>query len=175
MSDISKEYASALFILATEQNNEDEVFSGLSAAAEAFSQNPEYYMVLESPAIPLSERLGCLDAAFSSLPEYVLSLMKLMCENGHMREFCECAAAFEDLLREAEKRTVATVFYVHEPTEEQKARLLEKLSAISGKKVEAVYVKDESLLGGIKVQYDDRVLDGSISGNLNKIKEVISE
>ena len=175
MSDISKEYASALFILAAEEQNEKEVFSGLSAAADAFLQNPENYKVLESPAIPLSERLGCLEAAFSSLPEYVLSLMKLMCENGHIREFCECAAAFEDMLREAEKRTVATVFYVHEPTEEQKARLLEKLSAISGKKVEAVYIKDESLLGGIKVQYDDRVLDGSISSNLNKIKEVISE
>ncbi len=175
MSDISKEYASALFILAAEQNNENEVFSGLSAATDAFLQNPEYYKVLESPAIPLSERLGCLDAAFSSLPEYVLSLMKLMCENGHIREFCECAAAFEELLREAEKRTVATVFYVQELTEAQKSRLLEKLSAISGKKVEAVYIKDESLMGGVKVQYDDKVLDGSISSNLNKIKEVISE
>ena len=60
-------------------------------------------------------------------------------------------------------------------TEEQKTALIEKLQKISGKVIESEYIKDESLIGGIKVQIDDKIIDGSIKNRLNKAKGVISE
>ena len=79
------------------------------------------------------------------------------------------------LAREAENRARATVYFVEPLNEEQKSALIEKLEKVSGKTVDARYVEDKSLIGGIKVVLDDKVLDGSISGKLSKIKGVIGK
>ena len=50
-----------------------------------------------------------------------------------------------------------------------------KLMKVSGKTVDAHYVEDKSLIGGIKVVLDDKLLDGSVSGKLSKIKGVIGK
>ena len=67
-------------------------------------------------------------------------------------------------------RTIATVYYVEPLTEEQKTALIEKLQKISGKVIEPEYIKDEGLIGGIKVQIDDKIFDGSVRNRLNKAK-----
>ena len=57
--------------------------------------------------------------------------------------------------------------------DKQKKALEEKLEALSGKKVDAVYIQDSSLLGGLKVEMDDMTFDGSVEKHLQKVKGVI--
>ena len=49
-----------------------------------------------------------------------------------------------------------------------------KLEAMSGKTVEAVYIIDSSVLGGIKIEIDGKTIDGSITNNLKRIKGVMN-
>jgi F-type H+-transporting ATPase subunit delta len=58
-------------------------------------------------------------------------------------------------------------------TDAQKAALLDKLQAMDGRTVSADYHLDASLLGGVVVELDDRVLDGSLKQQIRKLKEVI--
>lgn len=176
MTQTNKEYATALFSLATENNAVDEYEKSLLEIGDIFKENPDYIKVLESPAIPLSERIAFIDKAFeSTYTEYLVSFIKVLCENGHIAEICGCIEAFCDLVRIYRNRTIATVYYVEPLTTEQKTALVEKLQKISGKVIEPEYIKDESLIGGIKVQIDDKIIDGSIKNRLNKAKGVISE
>ena len=176
MTQINKEYATALFALAVENNAVDEYEKNLKEIQKVFSENPDYIKVLESPAIPLSERISFIDKAFeSTYTEYLVSFIKVLCENGHITEICSCIEAFCDLVRIYKNRTIATVYYVEPLTDEQKTALLEKLQKISGKVIEPEFIKDESLIGGIKVQIDDKIFDGSIKNRLHKAKGVISE
>lgn len=176
MTQTNKEYASALFSLATENNAVDQYEKSLLEIGNFFKENPDYTKVLESPAIPLSERIAFIDKAFeSTYTEYLVSFIKVLCENGHITEICNCIDEFCDLVRIYKNRTIAFVYYVEPLTEEQKSALLEKLQKISGKVIEPQFIKDESLIGGIKVQIDDKIIDGSIKNRLNKAKGVISE
>lgn len=176
MTQTNKEYASALFMLGVENGAVDEYESHLESIRDIFEKTTDYIKVLESPAIPLSERLSLIDEAFEkNSPEYIVSFIKILCENGHIREICQCIDEFKELVRIYKNRTVATVYYVEPLTDEQKDALLKKLETVSGKNVETVYVKDENLIGGIKVQIDDKIFDGSIKNRLNKAKGVISE
>ena len=176
MKETYNEYAEALFILGAENGRLDAFSENLREADRLIEENPDYLEVLDSPAIPLSERLSAIDEAFSgAFDEYIVSFLKLMCENNHIRELRESIKEFSHLLMSYQNRTVATVYYAQEPPEEQKTALSNKLSKISGKTVEANYIKDASLLGGIKVLLDDKTLDGSIKGRLNKVKGMISE
>ena len=175
MTQTDKEYATALFSLATENNAVDEYEKSLMEIGNIFRENPDYIKVLESPAIPLSERIAFIDNAFeSTYTEYLVSFIKVLCENGNIAEICSCIDAFCDLVRIYKNRTVATIYYVEPLTEEQKNALIEKLHKICGKVIEPQFIKDESLIGGIKVQIDDKIMDGSIRNRLNKAKGVIS-
>jgi F-type H+-transporting ATPase subunit delta len=175
MTQTNKEYATALFSLATENNAVDEYEKSLIEIGEFFKENPDYIKVLESPAIPLSERIAFIDKAFeSTYTEYLVSFIKVLCENGHIAQITDCIGAFCDLVRIYKNRTIALVYYVEPLTEEQKTALLEKLQKISGKVIEPEYIKDESLIGGIKVQIDDKIIDGSIKNRLNKAKGEMS-
>lgn len=175
MTQTAKEYASALFMLASENGCCGEYAEHLKQIKALIEAAPEYVRFLESPAIPLSERLGAIDEAFGSMPEHIVSFLKILCENGRIAHLPDCITEYIELLKIAENRTTAMVYYVEPLTEEQKAALLNKLRSVSGKNVEAVYIEDKSLIGGIKVSLDDKTIDGSIANRLNKAKGVISQ
>ena len=175
MTQTAKGYASALFMLASENNCCGEYAEHLSQVKKLIEDAPDYIRFLESPAIPLSERLGAIDDAFGTMPEHIVSFLKILCENGRIIHILECIEEYNELLKISENRTVATVYYVQPLTEEQKTALINKLCNISGKIVDAVYIEDTSLIGGIKVLLDDKTIDGSIANRLNKAKGVISQ
>ena len=161
-------------MLALEENRCDEIYAALSHIEAAIIENPQYLDLLDSPAIPLSERLSLISDAFSDKEEYVVSLIKLLCENGHIRSFSLCKEEFESLLEIHRGKIEAKVYCAVELSSEQKTALCKKLSKLSGKEVVASYILDDSLIGGIRVEMDGNVYDGSISSALNSVKDVIS-
>ncbi len=175
MTQIAKEYASALFMLASENGCCSEYAEHLAHVEFLVKETPEYINFLESPAIPLSERLGAIDEAFGTMPEHIVSFIKILCENGRILHLSNCITGYNELLKMAENKTVATVYYVEPLTDEQKSALVSKLCALSGKTVEAEYIEDTSLIGGIKILLDDKTIDGSIANRLKKAKGVISQ
>lgn len=173
MADLSKEYASALFSLAYEKEVLNRVKDEIEKIKASLDENEDYLLVLSSPAIPLSVRHGLIDEAFGECCEYVVSFLKLMCENGHIASLNECINEFTLLCRELENRALATIYYAFELSPSQKEKLESKLENITKKKIEPVYIEDKGLIGGIKIELDGRVLDGSLINRLNNIKGVI--
>ncbi len=173
MADLSKEYASALFSLAYEKKILDRVECEIEKIRDSLDDNDEYLQVLSSPAIPLSVRHRLIDEAFGECCEYVVSFLKLMCENGHIASLNECINEFTLLCRELENRALATIYYAFELSTSQKEKLEKKLNDITKKEIEPVYIEDKGLIGGIKIELDGKVLDGSLLNRLNNIKGVI--
>ena len=174
MKETYREYAEALFMLALEEDKCDEICSALTQIDSAINENPQYLDLLDSPAVPLSERLSLIDEAFGKSEEYVVSFLKLLCENGYIQSFSLCKEEFESLLDFNRGKIEARVYCAVELTDVQKTALCKKLSRVSGKDVFATYILDESLIGGIRVEIDGNVYDGSISSALNSVKDVIS-
>ena len=175
MADLSKEYATALFSLASEKSLLEEIKTELDIIKAQIEEESDYLMILRSPALPLSVRLGLIDESFGSFNEFTVSFLKLLCENAHIELLPECIDEFMALYKELLGRSVAKVYYVREPSSEQKTRLEEKLEKISGKKIDAIYLEDSSLIGGIKIELEDKIIDGSVSARLTNIKGVIGK
>ena len=166
-----KDYATALFTLAAEQGNVNLYAIALRTAAEASSA--AYLDVLSSPAVPLTERLAMIDEAFGSLPQHVVSCLKLLCEHGHIRSLAACAEEFERLSREAANRTVAAVTSAAPLTDEQKTALCRRLEQVIGKGIDPVYTVDASLIGGVVVEVEGKTYDGSVKHRLHDVKDVM--
>ncbi len=174
MLQIDKEYAAALFELALEENKTDEYMKELSGIKVLLEENSEYLDFLGSPAIPLAERLDAIEAAFSeNCAEYVVSFLKLLCENGRIRFLTGAIEEFARLCMVYSNKTSALVYSAVSLSDEQKNGVELKLEKLTGKAVEAVYIIDESLIGGLKIEIEGKTYDGSIKHRLLDVKEGI--
>lgn len=171
----SNEYADALFSLAMDLHAEEETLSALHLIQESFRSEPEALAMLASPSIPKSERLKALEEAFGAhLPQHVMGYMHVLCNNGHIREFEDSVKAFEELYNSARKLSTAFVTSAVELSDTEKTDLQAKLEKRLGRTIRLECSVDASLLGGLVVQVDGKVIDGSLKHRLQEIKEVMN-
>lgn len=169
-----REYAEALFMLAVEENSVEEYTSALALVDSLVKENPEYIEFLASPAFSLDERVQAIDEAFgAAVPENVVSFLKILCESSRIRSLEDCIEEFKKLIMALSETSVATVYSAIPLSEEQKQGICAKLSKITGKSIEATYIIDKSLIGGLKIDVDGKTFDGSIKHRLNEVKDVI--
>lgn len=174
MTRVCEEYAAALFMLASEEQVKNEVHESCEAIKTAVCENPEFIDLLATPSIPLDERCDVIDKAFSSLHEYAVSFVKLLCERGHIRELCDCIDEFIKLHDAADGTSTAYVTSALPLTDTEKSALAAKLQAKLSRRVELVCDVDASLLGGVIVRVDGNVIDGSLRTRLSEVKDTIS-
>ena len=175
MTQTGREYGTALFMLALEKDKKHEYRDALETVCSLFKAEPEYIEFLASPSIPMSERLGAVEAAFGAyVPEDVVSYIQLLCEKGRISCFYDSVEEYNKLLDESEKISNAKITSAVPLTDEEKQKLKEKLQNMCKRAVEMEFFVDEALMGGIVAEIDGRVLDGSLRSRLRDIKEVIN-
>lgn len=176
MSQVKIEYAQALFMLAMEEDSVESFENALDDVAKAFSDEPKYMQFLSSPGIALSERLSAIEEAFgNTYPREIVSFLKLLCERRHIEEFNDCVCEYKRLANELSKVSWAKVTSAVELTDDEKKALQEKLEKMSGHTVMLDLTVDKSILGGIIVEIDGKVMDNSLKKHLKDVKDVISK
>ncbi len=174
MTGPDKEYATALFQLAVEESQVEPYAAALKTVGDAVADAPAYLDFLSSPAVPLSERLSAIEEAFGTLPRHVVSFLKLLCEQGHVRALPACITEFEQLVQAQSCRTAAVITSAVLLDESQKQSLCRKLEQMTGKGIDPLYNVDASLLGGVVVEMEGKIYDGSLKHRLHEIKDVMS-
>jgi len=175
MTDIGKEYGTAVFMLACEENATELYAQALATVNEAFLANPGYMDFLASPSIPIGERIAALNEAFANhIPEQVLSFLQLLCQRGRISGFFAAVSEYNALLDASKKVSTVVVTSATELDAEQKQKLIKKLESMCSGKVNAEYQVDRSLIGGMIIDMDGKVIDGSVRTRLQDIKEVMN-
>lgn len=174
MTEMSKEYGTALFMLGCEAGAQKEYAKALETVSAVFRETPEYIDFLASPNIPMSERLTAIEQAFSpSLPENVVFFLQLLCEKGRIRSFEGCVTEYNALLQASERVSTAKVVSAVDLTEDEKKRLQAKLEKMCGNSVIMDCSTDKSLMGGVVIELDGKVMDGSLRHRLHEVKDVM--
>lgn len=176
MKEISKEYAEALFMLALEKGEEVSTLEKLKEVLESIENEPNYMQLLCSPSVPVKERVEAVESAFFGiLPEICLSFLCLLIEKGRIALFPTCVNEYERLLDAKLKVITANITSAVPLKEEEKQALKIKLENKYSSKVELQCEVDEQILGGIIIEIDGNVLDGSLKHRLQEIKEEIKK
>ncbi len=175
MTEIAKEYATALFALALEEDKADEFATAITLIKNVFSQNGKYIDFLSCPSVVVDERLSAIRSAFSdSVPQTVISFLQLLCKKGRINCIFDAADEFIALYNASKKITNAVVTSAVKLNDKQKQRLEKKLEALYKCSINFDYKIDSRLLGGLTVEIDGKILDGSLSHRLHEIKEVMN-
>ncbi len=169
-------YGQSLYDLASSENLADDILCQMQTVRKLFTENPDYVRLLTEPSIPKKQRLALLDEAFGSdMQPYLLNFLKILVENGIVRDFGGCCRRYTALYNADRGIAQAEVTSAVPLSGQQLERLRAKLEEISGKKIQLQPKVDPSVLGGLRVSLEGKLLDGTVKGRLDDLRRKVSE
>ena len=167
----ASEYGRALFMLALELGALEEIKNDAYTVKAVLEGNPEYKNLLDTPAISKEEKLSLSDKAYGGLHFGVSNLIKILSERHSVRAFSEIYTAYLALYNEhmgiEEVEAVSAVAMTNGQIEALKAKLV----AETGKKIVIKNTVDPTILGGLKLRYSGKQIDGSLKTRLDAFGE----
>lgn len=172
MSGVGKAYGQALYSLAQEEFLSECVLEQLQILDQAFIEEPGFLRLLSAPNIPVAERCDILDRCFrGKVTSYVLNMLKLMTEKSAIMAFHDSVKAYTQLYYEDHNIMPVTAVTAIALNPDQINRLTQKLSEITGKNALLHNRVDASCLGGVRLHYDGKCVDGSVANRLDMIRK----
>jgi F-type H+-transporting ATPase subunit delta len=132
--------------------------------------DPGVAAVLTNPTIAIEERMALVSSAPHELDPEATNLAKLLIESNRVNDVVEVDAEFQRLADEAAGRVRATVTTAVELSVSERDRVAAELSKRLGKKIELEVLVDATILGGMKLQYGDRLVDASVATRLQQLR-----
>lgn len=174
MTRTAKTYGGALYDLAQEEHLEDAILADLAGVRAVLDENPDYLRLLCTPSVPKEERRGLLDEAWrGNVHPYVLNFMKLLCDNGTLRELPGCAREYRRR-HHADHGIMEVCAVTAVPMKpELQEKLRARIESLTGKTVELTSRVEESILGGVRLELPDRQLDGTVAYHLEEIQRIL--
>ena len=173
----AEEYGRALFTLAQGEGEDgpSDYLCTLEQVDALLQKKPEYLKLLDTPAVPIDERLGLIDEAFGECEKNIINFFKILCEKYAFCCLHDCVKAYQKLYREAYAVTEVSCVTAHPLTELQKEVLYEKLNRVTGKEIILTCRIDPSLVGGMILVVDGKQLDGSVKARLDMFRRHLEE
>ena len=174
MTDAANVYGQALYELARDEGLAARILGELTVLKTSFSQEPGFLQLLAAPSVPKQERCQILHSALrSQVHPYVLNFLKILTEKGYIRHFTGCCNAFKRQYNQDNGILEVTAVTAAPLSDELRRKLSDKLSTISGKTIDLTCRVDPSTLGGVRLDWDGKQLDGTVRRRLDDIRDIL--
>jgi F-type H+-transporting ATPase subunit delta len=171
---IARPYAQAVFELARDDKRFTE-WSGALSVLSAIAGSDDVKAMIGNPKVTNEQLVDLfVSVAGDKLDNQGKNLVKVLAENDRLIVLPEIAQGFESLRAEEEKTIKAELVSSQEVSDAQKNALSEALKKRLGRNIELTCRIDESLIGGAVIRAGDLVIDGSISGQLERLSSELT-
>jgi F-type H+-transporting ATPase subunit delta len=177
MASVASTYARAFAdVVVDERLDANRATGALREIARLMAESMDLRRVWENPAVPADQKRRLLDAIAQreGIDKQVRNLVAVLIDHRRVQFL---PRIIEQLEKELDARmgfAEAQIFSARELGDTEKQALETQVAKVTGKKVRASYGLDASLLGGAVVRVGSTIYDGSVKGQLERIKEAIS-
>ncbi len=178
MAAVVGRYARAFAGVVVERNTDTgKAVRELDEMAALVGQSAELRNVLRNPAVEHKQKLALLDAIVKRMGATLLlrNFVAVLIDHKRIHQIGDIAVQFKQELDRRMGIAEAQVRSFRALTEVEKRSLEKQLTAVTGKTVRATYAEDPRLLGGAVVRVGSTIYDGSVRGQLQRLKEQITE
>jgi F-type H+-transporting ATPase subunit delta len=170
---IANRYARALADVVASTGNYRQVLGELEDFGAAYRESGELRMVCETPALPLVRKLGVLDAVAQRLgtSPVTLNFLRVLLSHYRMTLLGEITEAFRDVSYARLGIVRVKISSAASLTDEERQLLQTRFDELMRQQPELEFHLDRDLIGGIVAQIGSTVYDGSIRGQLDRIRE----
>lgn len=175
----SGNYASALYIAAVKANSIDKVESELLDLVEALKRSPTFVQFTKDLSVPADTRLKAIQeiSAQAKFSDVTKNFLLVLAVTGRLRYMDSIAKRFVELTMAHKGELKAIVTSVIPLPPEEEKELKETLQEIigKGKKVKLEQKIDPSILGGLVVEFGQKVFDMSIKTRARQMERFLRE
>jgi F-type H+-transporting ATPase subunit delta len=167
-------YARALFDVAKKEADVQQVGREISAFAALVSGNEMLARTLANPAIPVQRKRGVVEqliARAGTLSPVVSKLLMLLADRDRLALLPEIASAYEARLMDEAQVVRAQLTTAIELPADRISQLQQGLARATGRQVQLDTRVDPSIIGGAVARIGSTVYDGSVTTQLEKVKE----
>ena len=169
-------YAEALFEAARERDELEEVLADLGEFVGALHDSEELRLFFYGGQIPERQKRRALDGLTEGMKISTTNFLKVLVDNGREEILEEVLARYEGLVKEHLGRIEVEVTTAVEISEEQRDRFKERLAdVLEGREIILETNVNPDLIGGAVFRYGGRMMDGSIRGRLESLREGMLE
>lgn len=174
MEELDVRYGEALFLASKDLNKLDEFYEQLTEVKEILTKEKELIKLLNHPNIEKEERKSIIEKIFhGKIEKELINFFKILIDKNRITHFSAMIDAFSDMYYEEKGILRVKVISAYELEEEQKEKLAENLKAEFNKEISLVEEIDESIIGGLLLETEGKVLDGTVKSKLENIRQVL--
>ena len=173
LSVVASRYGRALADVVVSSNVDGtQVLKSLRTVEELIDSSAELRGMLESPAVSPAHKRAVMRRLMEpmGLADKVQNFVFVVIDHRRAADFGNIVNAFEHLLDERLGFVAANVRSAVELTGEQRQAIEAQVSRLSGKQVRTKFSTDPALIGGVVARVGSTVYDGSVRGQLDRLK-----
>jgi F-type H+-transporting ATPase subunit delta len=175
MEEIAEVYARALFEVAKEHDVLDRVHDELAEFAEALAENRSLQVFLFSPYFSSEEKRDGVTKIVSDADERLVNFLELLAERHRMPALFRIKREFDALWADEHRLLPVTVTSAIELDEGLVADIGKRIEEQTDRTVELSSRVDPDVLGGLKVQVGNMVLDATVRNRLERLRKQVAK
>jgi F-type H+-transporting ATPase subunit delta len=169
-------YAEALFEAAQERDELEGVLEDLQEFKKALKESEELRLFFYGGQVPEREKRRAIDALTEGMALSSRNFLKILSDNGREEILEEVLLRYEELVKEHLGRVEVEVTTAVELTDEELDRIKERLGrSLEGREVILQMSVDPNILGGAVFRFGGRMVDSSVRGRLEGLREEMVE
>lgn len=170
---VANRYARALADVVSQGGDYRAVLGELKNFLASYQESVDLREVFDTPAVSLEKKVKVLDAILARLgvSKVTASFLRVLITNYRIGVLGEICAAFNKIANERLGVVEVEVLSATGLSEAEQQALRARFEAVTRKKVAMEFSLDGGLLGGILARIQSTVYDGSVRGNLERIRE----
>lgn len=176
-SQISKRYTKAVFDLANDQNNVNEVLGDLNAVADIIQQDKKLNQFLLSPVSNKTDSISIISLLNEklALQDLTFKFLNILSENKRLDLIADVRKEFLDLSNQKNKIVTVDVLSVHQLESDVLARVKDSIKTCVKSDIKINNVVDSSIIGGLVVKIGSKVIDASLKNSVKRISQKMKE
>ena len=169
---VARRYAASLLVVADQAHIVEEIEPQLTAISQAYSKDDLFRKLMNNPRIERNEKKRIMRKLFEGkVNRLLMSFIEIIIEKGRFNLITVITQKFDELddaLKGVVKVQVKTFMPLNQ---NEKDKLQSKLVQVTGKKISLKELVDKSVLGGLWVKIGDTLIDGTVKGRFEHLKE----
>lgn len=166
-SQVGRRYSKAIFEIAEEKKQVKEIYEMLNSAMVLYRTDKEFKNFILNPLIDNEQKKSVLNEIFGKDNSENLNILLYILDKGRMNCIKYIVAEYLKIYYRKNRILDVKATFTKELTDEQKKKLIDKLSQKTGKEINLEIKIDKDILGGGIIKIGDKIIDGSIRRELD--------
>lgn len=175
MDKIASRYASALFDLALDQSIDEELLNHIKVIQSLLEDNPGFIALLGKSQLSKAEKKSLLNDVFPFGHVYILNTLNILVDRHRSFLMLEVLKGYRHLYNQHHSILEGIAYTVTPLSLSELHELETNLALKENCRVELSNRLDPRLIKGIKIRFNDKVIDASMKSRLENLRESLIE